>query len=45
MGNVLVLGQDFPPKNTIVAQRPYSWFKYNISEIELELLLKNPPKT
>lgn len=25
---VLILAQDFPPKNTIGAQRPYSWFKY-----------------
>ena len=28
MVNILILAQDFPPKNTIGAQRPHSWFKY-----------------
>lgn len=25
---ILILAQDFPPKNTIGSQRPYSWYKY-----------------
>lgn len=28
MKKVLILAYDFPPLNTIGAQRPYSWFKY-----------------
>ena len=28
MGNVLILAQDFPPKNTIGAQGPCSCYKY-----------------
>ena len=28
MKSVLILAHDFPPLNTIGAQRPYSWYKY-----------------
>ena len=28
MKSVLILANDFPPKNSVGAQRPYSWYKY-----------------
>ena len=28
MKRVLILANDFPPKNTVGAERPYSWYKY-----------------
>lgn len=28
MKSVLILANDFPPKNSIGAERPYSWYKY-----------------
>lgn len=39
---VLILCNDFPPLNSIGAERPYSWFKYlKRSEIEPVVITKN----
>ena len=42
MKSVLILANDFPPKNTVGAERPYSWYKYfKKNEISVFVVTKN----
>ena len=43
MKKVLILAYDFPPLNSIGAQRPYSWFKYfPENELHSVVIARNP---
>jgi hypothetical protein len=43
MKKVLILAYDFPPLNSIGAQRPYSWFKYfPENELDPVVIARNP---